>query len=79
MCFETARFFFFTFFCEPTQPGHFVESKDLLHKMAYRVMENHVISKHMCVDHYILLLKHLSDHINLITNGFKRFLKINTT
>ena len=28
---------------------------------------------YFCVDHYILLLEHLSKHMRLITNGFKRF------
>ena len=32
-----------------------------------------------CVDHCIVLLKHLSNHMHLITNGYKRFLWINST
>ena len=32
-----------------------------------------------CVDHYILLLKHLSNHMHFITNGYKRFSKTNST
>ena len=31
------------------------------------------ISKHVCVNHYILILKYLSNHLHFITNGFKRF------
>ena len=31
---------------------------------------NHAISRHICVDNYIILLKHLSNHIDFITNGF---------
>ena len=27
-----------------------------------------------CVDHCILLLQHLSNHMHFITNGYKRFL-----
>ena len=35
--------------------------------------------KQMCVDHCILLLKHLSNHMHFITNGYKRFSKTNST
>ena len=31
------------------------------------------------MDHYILLLKHLSSHIDFITNGFKRLSWTNST
>ena len=30
-------------------------------------------TRHICVDRYILLLKHLSNHMHFITKGFKRF------
>ena len=43
------------------------------------VQENHAISSDTCVDHYILLLKHLSNHMHFITNGYKRFSKTNST
>ena len=32
-----------------------------------------------CVDHYTLLLKYLSNHMHFITNGYKYFLKTNST
>ena len=32
-----------------------------------------------CVDQYILLLKYLPKHMHFITNGFKSFLKINSS
>ena len=38
------------------------------------VKENRAILSDTCVDHYILLLKHLSNHMHFITNVFKRFL-----
>ena len=41
--------------------------------------ENHAISKKISVDHYILLLKHLSNQIHFITNGYKCFSKTNLT
>ena len=41
--------------------------------------ENHAISMHVYVDHYILLLKHLANHIDFITNGCKRFSWTNST
>ena len=41
--------------------------------------ENHAISRQMCVDHCILLFKHLSTHMHFITNGNKRFSKTNST
>ena len=31
------------------------------------------------MDHCILLSKHLSNHMHFITNGYKRFLKTNST
>ena len=31
------------------------------------------------MDHCILLLKHLSNHMHFITNGYKRFSKTNST
>ena len=31
------------------------------------------------MDHYILLLNYLSNHLHFITNGFKRFSKTNST
>ena len=34
-------------------------------------MENRAISRHFCVDQYILLLKHLSNNMHFITNGFQ--------
>ena len=37
------------------------------------VKENHAISRQICVDHCILLLQHLSNHMHFITNGYKRF------
>ena len=40
---------------------------------------NHAILRHICVDHCILLLKHLSNHMHFITNGYKRFSKTNST
>ena len=36
-------------------------------------MANRDNSSDTCVDHYILLLKHLSNDIHFITNGFERF------
>ena len=36
--------------------------------------ENHAILRQICVDHCILLLKHLSNHMYFITNGYKCFL-----
>ena len=33
----------------------------------------------MCVDHCILLLKHLSNRVHFITNGYKRFSRTNST
>ena len=36
-------------------------------------------SSHTCVDHYILLLKYLSNHMHFKTNGYKRFPKTNST
>ena len=41
--------------------------------------ENREIPRHVCVDHYILLLNYLSNHMHFKTNGFKRFLKTNST
>ena len=35
--------------------------------------------RQICVDHGILLLKHLSNHMHFITNGYKRFLQTNST
>ena len=35
------------------------------------VKENHAISRHICVDHCILLLQHLSNHNDFITNGYR--------
>ena len=40
--------------------------------------ENRAIPRQMCVDHYILLLNHLS-LMHFITNGYKRFSKTNST
>ena len=38
------------------------------------------LSRHNCVDHCILLLKHLSKHMHLKKkNGYKRFSKTNST
>ena len=38
------------------------------------------ISSDTCVNHYILLLKYLSNHnMQFITNGYKRFSKTNST
>ena len=44
-----------------------------------RLKENRAISRHVCVDHCILLLQHLSTHMHFITNGYKRFSKTNST
>ena len=33
----------------------------------------------VCVDQCILLLQYLSNHMHFITNGYKRFLKTNST
>ena len=40
--------------------------------------KKHAILSHDCVDHYILLLKHLSNHMYFIPNSFKRFSQINS-
>ena len=32
-----------------------------------------------CVDHYILLLKYLSNHMHFVINVYKRFSKTNST
>ena len=37
------------------------------------------ISSDTCVDHCILLLNYLSNHMHFITNGYKRFSKTNST
>ena len=37
------------------------------------------IMRHVCLDHYILLLNYLSNHMHFLTNGFKRFSKTNLT
>ena len=36
-------------------------------------------SQILCVDHCILLLNHLSNHMHFITNGYKHFSKTNST
>ena len=36
------------------------------------------ILRHVCVDHCILLLQHLSTQMHFITNGYKRFSKTNS-
>ena len=41
--------------------------------------ENHAISRQTCVNHCILLLKHLSNHMHFIRNGYKRFLQTNSS
>ena len=38
-----------------------------------RYKENRTILRHVCVDHYILLLNYQSNHLHFITSGFKRF------
>ena len=35
--------------------------------------ESRAISRDVCVDHSILLSNYLSNHMHLITNGFKHF------
>ena len=37
------------------------------------------ISSDTCMDHYILLLKYLSNHMHFIANGYKRFSETNST
>ena len=44
-----------------------------------KVKESHAILRHICVDHCILLLKHLSNHMHFVTNGQKHFSKTNST
>ena len=41
--------------------------------------KNHAMSSDTCVDHYILLLKYLYNHMDSITNGYKRFSSTNST
>ena len=41
--------------------------------------ENQALLRHNCVDHCILLLKHVFNHINFTTNGFKGFSWTNST
>ena len=48
-----------------------------IHDVYYK--ENHTLSRHICVEHYILLLKHLSNHIDFNTNGFRSFSLTNST
>ena len=43
-----------------------------------RYRENRAISRRVCVDHCILLLKHLSNHMYFTTNGYKCFSKTNS-
>ena len=38
------------------------------------VKGNRAFFSDTCVDHYIVLVKHLSNHMHFITNGFKHFL-----
>ena len=52
---------------EPTLTRHFVVANVWLHNTADRVSsqqkkENHANLRHICVDHYILVLKHLPNH-----------------
>ena len=42
-------------------------------------MADRAISRRVCVDHCILLLQHLSNHMLLITNGYTHFSKTNST
>ena len=42
------------------------------------LMENQAISRHICVDHFIQLLKYLSNHNHFITTGFKHFSQTNS-
>ena len=37
------------------------------------------MSRHVSVDHCILLLQHLSTYMHFITNGYKRFSKTSST
>ena len=41
--------------------------------------ENRATLSDTCVDHYILLLKHLANYMHFITNGYKRFLETNSS
>ena len=40
---------------------------------SWRIRKNCAISRNICVDHYILLLKHLSNHMHFKTNSFRTF------
>ena len=39
----------------------------------------YAVSRQTCEDHWILLLKHLSNHMHFIKNGYKRFLYTNSS
>ena len=41
--------------------------------------KNHAILRQICVDICILLLNNLSNHMQFIANGYKRFFKTNST
>ena len=73
----------FLLLCELTRSAIYGSQKFASHKwptvFVDEVKENHAISSDTCMDHYILLLKHLSNHMHFITNGYKRFSKTNST
>ena len=48
-------------------------------RFLHDVRGKHAISRHVCVDHYILLLNYPSNHLQCTTKGFKRFSKTNST
>ncbi len=57
----------------------FCRTNILTHKMADRVSSRNKrkttqLSSYICVDHCIVLWKHLSNHIDFITNASRRFL-----
>ena len=43
------------------------------------VKGNRAVLRQICVDHCILLSKHLSHHVHFMTNGYKRFLETNSS
>ena len=64
---------------EHTQSAIYASQKMDSHKwltvLVDEVKENLAILGHVCVDHCILLLKHLSTHMRFISNGYKCFSK----